>query len=88
MEKHEQVDQDNLDALNAELAQIAAEEAAAKAAIEEDMDTFVCNDCGNTFDIEDSTNFPGSRWICCDCLRILEEQVQDVEDNPIPENTD
>jgi hypothetical protein len=48
-------------------------EAAAEAALISDLEdnTFNCAECNNNFPIEDSTIF-GYRWICTDCLPMVE----------------
>jgi hypothetical protein len=77
MEKHEHIDGTNK--INAELDRIAQEDAEAEerliASLEDD--TFLCAECGNRFDIDDSRGWRGVVWICQDCLQILEHAATD-----------
>jgi hypothetical protein len=78
---YEEPEVDELDPADADIdhevaAEIEAEanlEADAEAALISDLEdnTFNCAECNNNFSIEDSTIF-GYRWICTDCLPMVE----------------
>lgn len=77
MEKHEHFDETNK--INAELDRIAQEDAEAEERLIAALmnDTFLCAECGNRFDIENSHVWNDVVWICSDCLTMLEHAATD-----------